>query len=352
MRKIKLVTFASLIIFCKLGIAAEPDTTFFIDQSPAEIDILKNDFEQQFSNVDDYTTLRPLYEEYLGLIGINGIFDIIDTQSCHSEAHELGKVVYSRLNNFSSAIHTCGNHCTSGCFHGVLMEMFTSGDEHINAEDISSEMNTLCYQDDIGEYFSLGTCYHGMGHAMMFLSDYDIDETLELCQLAPTETLNYFCVTGGFMEYEFLYGESDLQTSAHYPCDSMQHYSAACYRYKMSHLLTAAAEEGKAVIDVINECIALETPRRLGCFHGLGTAFIDLTIADRDLLSQLCVIGNDDDRQMCIEGAIWKIADYDFTMARDVCSYFPADSRDQEVCLKAADDGMYSLETDYSLYFQ
>lgn len=232
------------------------------------------------------------------------------------------------------------------------MEMFASGNAHIATEDISSEMNRLCNTNDVAGYFNIGTCYHGMGHAMMFLSDYDIDETLNLCQLAPDETLNYFCVTGGFMEYELRFGQSDMQNSAHFPCDAMQRYSSACYRYKMPHMLIAAANEDRAAIDVINECLALSTPTRLGCFHGLGAAFITLTMEQPDLLSRLCVIGNDNDRQMCIEGAIWKVADFDVSVARDVCAYFPAESRDQQVCMKAANDGMYSLDTDYSLYLQ
>ena len=325
---------------------------FIREQSLPEIVSAKNTFIEQFSLINDPTTLRPLYEEYLEVIGINGIFDVIEAQACHAQGHELGKVVFASLNNFSAAIHTCGNHCTSGCFHGILMELFISGDEHVVVDDISAEMNSLCNQDDVGAYFSLGTCYHGMGHAMMFLSDYDIEKTMELCQLAPSETLNYFCVTGGFMEYELLYGVSDMQSSAHHPCDALDDYFAACYRYKMPHMLIAAAEEGKATIDVINECTALPERQRLGCFHGLGAAFIAATMDQRDLLSKLCVIGNDNDKQMCIDGAIWKVADFDVSVARDVCTFFPADSRDQEVCMKAASDGMYSLDTDYSLYFQ
>ena len=332
-------------------LAAESNELLILDQDQPALIYQKINFELLFNQIEDPANLRPLYDEYINLIGINGIFEVIESQACHAEGHELGKVVYSRLNDFSASIHACQNNCTSGCFHGVLMELFTSGNDHPGLDEVSTSMNSLCSNDEIEQYFNIGTCYHGMGHAMMFLSDYSIDETLELCALAPTETLNYFCVTGGFMEYELLYGQSDMQTSIHYPCDSMEKYSAACYRYKMNHIIVAAASEGKSTFDVINECLALPKRQRLGCFHGLGTAFINATMIETDLLSKLCVIGNDDDRQMCIEGAMWKVADFDVEVAQEVCSYFPNESIDSNVCLNAARSGMYSLDTNYSLYF-
>ncbi|PCJ39086.1 MAG: hypothetical protein COA71_14620 [SAR86 cluster bacterium] len=338
-------------IFSATTIAAENNELFTLEQSLPVVISHKINFETLFGQNNDPTTLRPLYEEYIDLIGLNGIFDVIEAQACHAEGHELGKVIYSRLNDFSASIHTCQNNCTSGCFHGILMELFTSGDEHLALEDVSVQMNNLCNSGEINQYFNIGTCYHGMGHAMMFLSDYSIDETLELCAFAPTETLNYFCITGGFMEYELIVGQSDMQTSAHFPCNSMAKYSAACYRYKMNHILVAAAAESKSTFDIINECIALPSRHRLGCFHGLGTAFINATMAEPDLLSKLCIIGNANDRRMCIEGAMWKVADFDVETANEVCSFFPVGSRDSDVCFNAVDEGMYSLETDYSLYF-
>ncbi len=231
------------------------------------------------------------------------------------------------------------------------MELFTSGDDHLGIKEVSARMNSLCENNDIGQYFNIGTCYHGMGHAMMFLSEYDIDETIELCELAPNQNFTYFCITGGFMEYELLFANSEMQTSSHSPCDSMQNYSAACYRYKMAHILIASADDGKSTLDIINECTALPNKQRLGCFHGLGAAFIAGTMAQTDLLSKLCVIGTNEDRQMCIEGGMWKVADFNGEVALEVCSYFPDESNDRNVCFSAAREGMYSLETDYSLYF-
>ena len=44
---------------------------------------------------------RPLYEKYINVIGANGILDGIERlwPKCHSEAHDLGKVILARVRN-------------------------------------------------------------------------------------------------------------------------------------------------------------------------------------------------------------------------------------------------------------
>ena len=126
---------------------------------------------------------RPLYDEYIDVIGANGLLDGIEIlwPKCHSQAHDAGKIIYSRANDIGQGLAICEDRCYSGCMHGVLMEAFSKYQDpddpegHIDVEAMKPAMDELCYKNEqmLGDY-SPGDCAHGVGHAMMFLTSYDI----------------------------------------------------------------------------------------------------------------------------------------------------------------------------------
>ncbi len=59
------------------------------------------------------------------------------------------------------------------------------------------------------------------------------------------------------------------------------------------------------------------------------------------LLGRVCGQGDANDRIMCIEGAIEKLADHDETKAMAVCATLAGDNK--EVCAAAAKGKMYQL---------
>jgi len=67
---------------------------------------------------------RALYDEYLDVIGANGILDGIEHvwPRCHEEAHDAGRVIFARVRDLGSSLRICADRCTTGCMHGVLTE--------------------------------------------------------------------------------------------------------------------------------------------------------------------------------------------------------------------------------------
>ena len=151
------------------------------------------------------------------------------------------------------------------------------------------------------------------------------------------------------MEYMIEKGDDDIQRSLHFPCDVIDEFYAACYRYKMGFTINRMQKEGYSINGIVQECMGLERMPRLGCFHGLGFTFLKSISETPVTITTICGFGSRDDRHMCIEGAVEKLADFDQKKAFEVCQYL--DDKVSTVCLEAAKEKMYRLSKDYSLYF-
>lgn len=292
--------------------------------------------------------LRGIYEKYVDTVGVNGILNFLEASLCHSEGHPVGKIIYSRLKDLKKSIHLAGRRCTNAVYHGVLMEAFATGSEHLDLNLIEDEINRICIMTEGTELFNMGNCAHGVGHAVMFLSGFDIDYSMQVCKRLTQPALQYYCASGAFMEYDGVYGREDIAKSLHYPCDTLTEFAAACYRYKMHWTVPEMILKGHEIEDIAKECMGLDRMRRLGCFHGMGVAFLFQIAQSPDKIRTICGFGYSDDQRMCIEGVIGNMADSEEDLAFHLCGYFNSNNR--LVCEKAAKDHEFNLDKDFSLY--
>ncbi len=58
----------------------------------------------------------PLYEQFLPRIGANGIRLALETAKpyCHEEAHDLGKLIFTKLRDVGESLESCADSCSSG----------------------------------------------------------------------------------------------------------------------------------------------------------------------------------------------------------------------------------------------
>lgn len=317
------------------------------DQKDPDVRRWKASFRRDYRS--GRKTQRDLYDEYVDRIGVNGIADILEESYCHSEGHDLGQIVFARLGDLEESVHLVGDRCTSGVFHGTLMAAFDTGYDHVSSLRISDEINRVCAGARIAATQRVGSCVHGIGHAVMSLSRYEIGPAQEACGRLDLRPLQYYCATGAFMEYMIEKGADDIQRSLHFPCDTIAEFYAACYRYKMGFTVERLQREGDPIEDIAQECVSLDRMPRLGCFHGLGFAFMERIAQAPSLISTICGYGDADDEHMCIEGAIEKLADLDEATALSVCAHL--EGRSRSTCLGAATEKMYRLAKDFTLYF-
>ncbi len=301
---------------------------------------------------------RSLYEKYVPVIGANGVLAGITElwPTCHSEAHDLGKVIFADTKNIDTALRVCRDGCYSGCMHGVMMEAYAGvrdkndPEGHVNVEAVKMMMSDMCNAKTMKESYSPGDCAHATGHALMVLAEYNIDEAIGWCDEFPEDHMRYYCATGAYMEYVTENDAADVAAKKPllYPCTDHK-YPAACARFKMVHVIPRLVRSEADVSKMALGCQHLKDPYRIGCFHGLGNGFMPPLVEKKLTLEQVCGPGNSDERAACIDGAMERMAKFDPAGARSVCAAMK-DTRDRAVCDASEKRGMYDMQKDLSPY--
>lgn len=296
--------------------------------------------------------LRRLYEEWVPKIGANGVVQELNTVDplCHDEGHTFGRVLYASIQDMSSALRTCEDVCNSGCMHGVLMEAFALTDEHATLDDIIPRAEELCENnDDLTSMYLTGDCYHGTGHALMYLANYEIEKAISACDKFTQYAARYYCATGAYMEYVT---QNDLKDEKEnrglfFPCADAA-YPAACFRYKMAHVAGRHVSQKKSFSELVRGCSELPENTRIGCFHGLGNGFMAFLAYDKATLKDICQNGTDDDQRACIDGAMERIVKYHPSKAEDVCKGWGGWQK--KACKEVIERQIYNMDRDFSLY--
>lgn len=294
---------------------------------------------------------RPVFEKYLGTLEPEEMLDFLETvyPYCHEEAHELGQALFARHKEIGPALRECKTRCGTGCMHGVLKEAFggggyaaggTDAPSATNLVELEKQMGHFCFEGEIAEMHKAGNCAHGIGHALMLLTQRDVEKAVAACSSFQNPAMEYYCATGIFMEYLMPGDSPELQTgSLHFPCDTHTRFPAACYRYHAFRLLPALNGDRARFVA---ECQGLPPARRLGCFHGLGAAHMRAISENPQLLADVCRHGSQAEQTVCIEGAIEFLADYDQPQAIAACTTLEGENA--AVCNRAAREKRYRLD--------
>lgn len=331
---------------------------------------LRDSFITEFRDVaTDYR--RAVFEKYYDKMGTNTLLDLLEEAYplCHGEAHNLGKVTLARTKDLGASLELCRDRCTGGCFHGVLMELLVTSfattslsqderptphapgvpDRHITLDDVKEKVNEICEGQSVQSIYPNGNCAHGMGHALTYLSGYDLTNGLASCGSFSDARLQFYCHGGVFMEYDLELGRRPPQgASPHFPCNEYPDYAAECYPYAMKYLARRVGTTEK----VKGECLSLTGFTRRGCLRGYGFYFIDQVSENPSRLTLVCDFADTNDRFACIDGALSKLSDVDNSRAAAACRSLenPFDRRFCDTIVRLKN---YSLEKHeaFSLYF-
>lgn len=107
---------------------------------------------------------------------------------CHAVAHELGNAALDAAGgDLAAALRERSDVCGGGFVHGAVERALAS------SRHPARTLLRACSPDD-------GSCWHGIGHGLMFAMRMDERRSLELCAKAPTTTLERRCGEGVFMQ--------------------------------------------------------------------------------------------------------------------------------------------------------
>lgn len=161
---------------------------------------------------------RAKRDELLAMFDQNdpdSIFRLIDrieadnaiSRDCHDMAHDLGHRAYEvfgfstamTFSNPNHAIHTSSDDiCAGGYMHGILEELF------LNHPELKDNPEGVC--SGIPEIHR-GSCYHGVGHGLMFVHERDVPASLLSCRGLSQPKDMYRCFEGVWME--MFWGNTD-----------------------------------------------------------------------------------------------------------------------------------------------
>lgn len=108
---------------------------------------------------------------------------------CHAISHDLGHQALELAGGKPGKALTVRNDvCGGGFTHGVIEDALAT------STDPGRDLLEICAPDQDG------SCFHGVGHGVMFATGLDLARSLDLCDLAPKEILSVRCGEGVFMQ--------------------------------------------------------------------------------------------------------------------------------------------------------
>lgn len=266
--------------------------------------------------------------------------------ACHTFTHQIGRLAYQHTQSIPRVYQECTEVCEGGCYHGAVEGYFSEHKLSLfpeHREKLSRALAQLCEQS-LGPREVYYQCFHGIGHALMFIADQDPFGSLEACDLIKEERERNFCYTGVFMEHNNALKPGSSHPSLFtrpddplYPCNILkEQHLPMCYILSAQrfHVLKRNWPDALAM------CQLVPTPFRKECSFGMGIELSTGGGRDTEEIVQGCrKVEEAVQRTYCQKGAVrglfYRYAGnppYALTLADRLCK--AADPADRSMCYK------------------
>lgn len=238
---------------------------------------------------------------------------------CHAIAHDLGHAALELAGGKPGRALTVRNDvCGGGFTHGVIEDALST------SKNPARDLLRICApkQD--------GSCFHGVGHGVMFATGLDVARSIDLCDLAPSTTLSVRCGEGVFMQLfsaDVAGGHAagkganaeTVDTAAETCSRIRTPYAGACWFYTPTLWL---AERPDDFTGVMVWCA--NAPSEFGqelCAKGVGSRTIKYHPEDPTIGARVCAgAGRLMDECLAGMGSYWSVHHKGMRPASDVCS--------------------------------
>jgi len=259
--------------------------------------------------------------------------------ACHPVVHALGREIFRIKGNIHDAFLVCDQTCHSGCYHGAV-ERFLRGDSkaparHVTQSEIVRKAPEACDAKAPRRiYFQ---CLHGLGHALMYFTENNVDDSLKGCDALRDSWSQESCYGGVFMENvvssltdKRMVSDADAQ----YPCNQVgEKYRRACYWMQTSRM----EEMGLTTEQQFEEC-AKAGRHAADCVQSIGRDLSNLSRGGSSAeAAGQCEQADGEARRACIRGAVYALIDntWDLTYASPFCA---ALQQENSYCKETSDD--------------
>jgi len=238
---------------------------------------------------------------------------------CHAISHDLGHQALELAGGKPGKALTVRNDvCGGGFTHGVIEDALAT------SKNPGSDLLKICAPEQDG------SCFHGVGHGVMFATGLDVAKSLDLCDLAPREILSVRCGEGVFMQLfsadvagGHMAGKgANPQTvaTARATCDGVRMpYAGSCWFYAPTLWLAESPDDFAGAIQWCTDA-----PSDFGqqlCAKGVGSRTIKYHPDDPSIGARVCA----DSGQLvnsCLAGmgSYWSVHHKGKRPASDVCA--------------------------------
>jgi hypothetical protein len=238
---------------------------------------------------------------------------------CHAIAHDLGHEALQAANGVAAeALAARDDVCGGGYTHGII-EMALATSKHP-----ARDLLTICAPSQDG------SCFHGVGHGLMFATKMNVDRSLDLCGRSPNSTLAGRCAEGVFMQ---LFSADDgaahvggvgaagrmTPALARAQCEgTRQAYAANCWFYAPTVWLAGQPDDFTGVMGWCGE--APNAPGRQSCAKGVGSRTVKYHPDDLSIGAAVCAAaGALTDPCLSGMGSYWSVHHEGRRLPSDVC---------------------------------
>lgn len=290
-------------------------------QNPEEIRVIAKSFYENCRGKQADCFENEISNKLLAKYKISDILDAVydyDTYfSCHAFTHFLGRAIYRKLGNIPDSYANVNFTCHGGAFHGVMeayLEQRKVSVESLSGEDIEAtckDSKSLISKEPEQIYFE---CFHGFGHAFMFITDADLLRSLKYCDKMNDISFREACYGGALMENSTSSTNTDHKSvwlkadDKFYPCTILEEkYLNQCYFYQSNYWIMVSNHD---YVRTFSDCYRLGGVHRDYCILGLGANLASLSNEKgMEAAASVCNLGINEYKYICIEGAIPSIAD-------------------------------------------
>ncbi len=228
-------------------------------------------------------------------------------QDCHIAMHYIVNAEYKNGADLLDIWNECDTTCFGACYHGGLEGLLERENLHGADEDaVSAYLKNLC--DSVKDKYPKleYQCYHGIGHALMLLTEGDLPQSLSMCDSLIQNNQSRKCYEGVFMENlptvstaehapKFIKADDPL-----YPCNTIDaRFAAECYAFQVSYFRFLAKGD---LMKTAEYCRLVPKQHQEGCFEQIGM-LIAGSNTDYAVWNQMCAgMPDDEARQSCMFG--------------------------------------------------
>lgn len=292
---------------------------------------------------------QALYENLglsktLGLLKNNELYPEVYAR-CHEVTHYLSRLEYKKLGSVAEVYSQCDSTCHGGCYHGTL-EAYLKEKNDQKAFNLTTEFAKVCgKKEDFEKPIEYNECFHGLGHAAMFVTEMELIDSLKLCDSVKDQKLKERCYTGTFMENSSSSTSFDHKSKfikaddPFYPCNSLsEKYQSVCWQYQSSYFAIISNQDWQKVAQL---CLKVPEKYQERCFRTIGTNQVGFTTSLQTMKKDCDLMPDVRFKDICIAGVVSSLA-YRFVgeTERMIDFCLMADPPNRESCFTQIGNGV------------